>query len=214
MINNYYLELNFYEPVTKRSHGDKELFWLAMAISGEENYVFDENYAAAIGVTTPASDRPKVDGHTPRESVELCSPHPGHVSSEDNALVWINSGFLYCSKSPQLDFEKEAEHKDRLKWLHTAEEFKAFYTSPLRIQSAIIPPMDLHNWAINNDDEPSRGWFMDSRYCSGYMWCAYLSIGGTTKTGENNKRVGRVIDFSVREQEMFQYYGDIWVGLE
>lgn len=207
-------QLNFYEPVTKRSHGDKELFWLAMAISGEENYVFDENYAAAIGVTTPASDRPKVDGHTPRESVELCSPHPGHVSSEDNALVWINSGFLYCSKSPQLDFEKEAEHKDRLKWLHTAEEFKAFYTSPLRIQSAIIPPMDLHNWAINNDDEPSRGWFMDSRYCSGYMWCAYLSIGGTTKTGENNKRVGRVIDFSVREQEMFQYYGDIWVGLE
>lgn len=113
-----------------------------------------------------------------------------------------------------MDFDKEAEHKDRLKWLHTADEFRAFYTSPLRIQSAIIPPMDLHNWAINTDDEPSRGWFMDSRYCSGYMWCAYSSIGGKTKTGENNKRVGRIIDFSVREQEMFEYYGDVWVGLE
>lgn len=92
-------QLNFYEPVTKRSHGDKELFWLAMAIAGEENYVFDENYAASIGIKTPPLDRPKLDGHTPHDSVELCSPHPGHVSSEDNALVWINSGF-YCSKSP------------------------------------------------------------------------------------------------------------------
>ncbi|KAI3402996.2 hypothetical protein KGF56_004249 [Candida oxycetoniae] len=206
-------QLNFNEPVNGRIHGDKEIFWLALAINGNENYAFNENYAAAIGKVTPQTERTKPDG-TPHQSVELCSPHPGHISDQDNALEWINSGFFYCSKSPIVDFKKEAEQKARLKSLKSAEDFKAFYYSPLRISSAVIPPLDLNVWAVNVEDEPSRGWFMDSRYCKGYMWCAYTSIGGLKSDGESNRKEGRLIHFTEKEEALFAYYGDIWVGLE
>ncbi|CAI5757373.1 unnamed protein product [Candida verbasci] len=207
------LQLNFYEPVNSRIHGDKEIFWLALTINGFEDFAINSNYAAAIGEITPPLDRAKSDGK-PHESIELCSPHPGHISDEDNALVWINSGFYFCGQSKKVDFQKESEHKSRLKFLKTKEDFKAFYYSPLIIKSAIIPPLDLNVWATNKDDEPSRGWFMDQRYCSGYMWCAYSSIGGQTDKGGNNKRIGRLFDFSEAEQNLFKYYGDIWVNNE
>ncbi|KAI5954492.1 hypothetical protein KGF54_002267 [Candida jiufengensis] len=207
------LQLNFYEPINGRIHGDKEIFWLAMAINGDENYIFNKNFAAAIGKKTPTTERSRPDGST-HKSTELCSPHPGHISDQDNALVWINSGFYYCSKAPKIDWEKEVKHQSRLKFLKDIESFKTFYYSPLRINSAIIPPIDLNLWAINKDDEPSRGWFMDSRYCNGYMWCAYSGVGGTTDDGESNYKAGKLYDFSEKEQDLFNFYGDVWVGLE
>ena len=57
-----------------------------MAINGKQNYYFDENYAAAVGVMTPDIERTKPD-KTLHESKELCSPHPGHISHDDNSLV-------------------------------------------------------------------------------------------------------------------------------
>ena len=48
-----------------------------------------------------------------------------------------------------------------MKHLNTLEAFKTFYYSPLRIENAIIPPMDLDIWAANNEDEPAKGWFGD-----------------------------------------------------
>ncbi|CAK9436889.1 uncharacterized protein LODBEIA_P14110 [Lodderomyces beijingensis] len=207
------LQLNFYEPINGRVHGDKELFWLGLAVSGNDNYVFNENHAAAVGKVTPPTERSRPDGST-HASAELCSCHPGHISTEDSALVWMNSGFFYCSKAPKLDFDKEASHQSRLKFLKTAEQFKTFYYAPLRIESAIVPPLDIGFWASNKEDEPKRGWFMDPRYCAGYMWCAYSSIGGLKDDGESNRRQGRLIDFSDKERNLFTYYGDIWIGSE
>ncbi|EDK45333.1 conserved hypothetical protein [Lodderomyces elongisporus NRRL YB-4239] len=207
------LQLNFYQPVNERIHGDKEIFWLAFAINGNENYYFDSNYAAAIGQITPPSDWKRPDG-TIHRATELCSPHPGHVSEIDNALVWINSGFVYCSKAAVIDFQKEADHKARLKLLNTAEQFKEFYNEPLRISAAVIPPFDYDYKGTNKEDEPTRGWLMDGRYCNSYMWCAYSSISGLQEDGKDDIREGRVIKFSEKEQNLFDYYGDVWVGLE
>lgn len=207
------LQLNFYAPVNGRIHGDKEIFWLAFAISGDENYIFNGYRAAAVGTITPQLERAKPDG-TGHESNEICSPHPGHVSSDDDALVWFNSGFLYCGQNDVVDFENEFSHKSRLKHILNLEDFKTFYQSPLRIESAIIPPMDLDIQAVNVDDEPSKGWFMDKRYCNSYMWCAYDKIGGRTKDGKYNRLEGKVINFDDKAQELFTYYGDVWVGLE
>lgn len=207
------LQLNFYTPVNSRIHGDKEIFWLAFAINGDENYIFNGYRAAAVGAITPDLDRPKPDG-TSHESKEICSPHPGHVSSEDDALVWFNSGFLYCGQNNKVDFKEEFSHKSRLKHLTNLDDFKTFYQSPLRIESAIIPPLDLHITAVNVEDEPTKGWFMDKRYCNGYMWCAYDKIGGKTKDNKINRYEGKVINFGEKAQELFNYYGDVWNGLE
>ncbi|KGU13271.1 alpha 1,3-mannosyltransferase [Candida albicans P87] len=207
------VQMNFFEPVNSRIHGDKEIFWLAMAINGKQNYYFDENYAAAVGVMTPDIERTKPD-KTLHESKELCSPHPGHISHDDNSLVWLNSGFFYCGQNDKVKFVEEFKHKSRLKHLNTLEAFKTFYYSPLRIENAIIPPMDLDIWAANNEDEPAKGWFGDPRYCSGYMWCAYDKIGGKTKSGKNTRLEGKIINFDEQAQDLFNYYGDVWVGME
>ena len=60
--------------------------------------------------------------------------------------------------------------------------------------------MDLDIQAVNVDDEPSKGWFMDKRYCNSYMWCAYDKIGGRTKDGKYNRLEGKVINFDDKAQ--------------
>ncbi|KAL6449559.1 MNN12 putative alpha-1 [Candida maltosa Xu316] len=207
------LQLNFYTTVNGRIHGDKEIFWLAMAINGDENYTFNEHFAASVGKITPQLERAKPDG-TEHKSEEICSPHPGHVSSYDDALVWFNSGFHYCGQLDAVDYAKEFSHKSRLKHIQSLEAFETFYRNPLQIEAAIIPPMDLNIHAVNAEDEPSKGWFMDKRYCNGYCWCGYSIIGGNTKEGKNNELVGKVVHFDDKAIELFKYYGDVWVGIE
>ncbi|KAG7666156.1 uncharacterized protein J8A68_000302 [[Candida] subhashii] len=207
------LQMYFFHPVAERIHGDKEVFWLAMAANGDESYHFNDYFAAAIGQVTPQEFRQRKDGHN-RYSLEICSPHPGHIDSEDGkSLVWMNSGFQYCGQADIIDYKKEADKKTRLKWLENEDSFKTFYYSPLRITHAIIPPLDVVA-AENVEDEPSTGWHMDEEYCNSYMWCAYSSIGGKTKDGGNNKVDGKVFEFDQKDQDLFTYYGDIWVGLE
>ncbi|RLV94477.1 putative alpha-13-mannosyltransferase MNN12 [Spathaspora sp. JA1] len=208
------LQLNFYHPVTTRIHGDKEIFWLAMSISGEENYQFNDYFAAAIGEATPETDRIKQDG-TNSYSKEICSPHPGHINSEDgHSLVWINSGFQFCGQAHKVDYDKEYKKNLRLKWLTDAEAFKTFYYAPLRISHAVIPPVDVGFKGENIENEPEKGWAIEKEYCNSYMWCAYSSIGGRIEGGGSNRREGSFIDFPQGDRDLFSYYGDIWVGLE
>lgn len=207
------LQMYFYHPVSDRIHGDKEVFWLAMATNGDESYYFNNNFAAAIGELTPQKYRKKDDGREP-DSLELCSPHPGHIDSHDGkTLLWMNSGFQYCGKADQVNFKEEKDKKTRLQWLRTVDAFRKFYYSPLKITHAIIPPLDLSP-ADNIDNEPRHGWFMDNQYCKAYLWCAYSSIGGKTEDGGNNRLVGQVVEFDQRQQDLMTYFGDIWVGLE
>ncbi|EGW32397.1 uncharacterized protein SPAPADRAFT_55855 [Spathaspora passalidarum NRRL Y-27907] len=208
------LQLNFYQPVTQRIHGDKEIFWLAMAVSGDERYEFNEYFAAAIGEVTPEADRVRKDG-TNAHAKEICSPHPGHINSEDgHSLVWINSGFQFCGQASKIDYDKEYQKNTRLKWLTDANAFKTFYYAPLRISQAVIPPVDIRFRATNTEEEPEKGWHMETEYCNSYMWCAYSSIGGKVEGGGTNTREGTLIEFPQSARDLFAYYGDIWVGLE
>ena len=220
-------QINLIGPITGKVWGDKELFWLGFAINGDEEYYFDNNFAAAIGELTPPQDRARKDG-TWHHSKEICTPHPGHISSDDNhSLLWINSGFRFCHQADEVDFEKEAEKKTRLKHLQTADQFRTFYYNPLRITHAIVPPLDPDLQDRKNAmDEPTNGWFWESGYCRRYMWCAYSSVGGPQKRpdekddkNDNNKikdntLEGILVEYNQDEIALFDYLGDIWVGTE
>ncbi|KAL6450519.1 MNN1 putative alpha-1 [Candida maltosa Xu316] len=210
-------QINFFKPITGKVYGEKELFWLGFAMNGDENYYFDTNFAAAVGHITPPDDRIRDDG-SPHHSQEICSPHPGHVSGEDNhTLLWINSGFRFCHQADEVDFEQEAEKKTRFKFLKDAEAFKKYYYEPLRISHAIVPPLDekLEN-RKNNEQEPENGWFWEYDYCRRHTLCGYSRIGGKQKlaTDKDNTLEGLLVTYNDDEIALFNYLGDIWVGME
>jgi alpha 1,3-mannosyltransferase len=209
------LQLNLLPPAQGRSYGDKELFWLGFVVDGNENYFFNQNPAASIGEITDKKYRLN-KYEKEKVSEEICSCHPGHISGEDNhSLIWFNSGFTFCGQNHRVDWESEADKKSRFKWISDVDEFKKFYTSPMKISHAIIPPFEdtHHMQCLNDEDEPDKAWFMDSSYCKGYLWCAYSQIGGT-KDGVNNVQNGIIITYDEDEKNLFEYYGDIWSGLE
>ncbi|KAL6451358.1 MNN13 putative alpha-1 [Candida maltosa Xu316] len=217
------IEMNFFHPIRMKVFGDKELYWLGFAINGDENYHFNQNFAAAVGQLTPSKDRIRSDGK-PYQAQEICSPHPGHLSDDDNrTLLWINSGVVFCNKGNNVDYEKEAnfEDQDILKFLHTPDEFKAFYESPLVITHAIIPPLsDDLKPRYNINEEPSDGWSWKRNYCHEYMWCGYSSIGGdqtyepVSDNGddEENSLQGRLVTYTDEEIQFFNKLSKIWVG--
>jgi alpha 1,3-mannosyltransferase len=206
------LQLHLTQPANARSYGDKELFWLGFSVNGDEKYHFNEYAAGSIGTTTDKKYNLNKLGKE-RESVELCSCHPGHISGEDGySLAWFNSGYQFCGQTHRVDFQKEFEHKGRFQWLESVEQLKDLYYNPLKIQHAVIPPFK-NKWetdCTNEEDEPNKAWRMDSAYCKGYLWCAYTRIGGTTKDGNSNVQTGTLITYKQKEIDLFTYYGDIW----
>lgn len=210
------LQLNFFHPVTTRVYGDKEIFWLGFAVNGDEYYHFNKYAVASIGVETPQSDRLNDDG-LEKKSKELCSAHPGHINGEDGkSLIWFNSGFQFCGQSEKVDYKKEVEKGEKLKFLKDEKSMRAYYEGVLEIKQAVIPPFKnkLETWAENTMQEPKQGWHMEREYCNSYLWCAYSSIGGTNDNGEDSTQLGHVFEFAEQETNLFKYYGDIWVGNE
>ena len=209
------VHLNFVDLITGKIHGEKELFWLGFAFNGDENYHFNQLDAAAVGELTSPLVRKKPNGDH-YHSQQLCSAHPGHISEEDGrSLLWINSGFKYCHNYESVDYPKELEISQQLPFVEkTVLSFKRLYSSPLRIQHAIIPPVDDElTWRQNDAGEPASGWIM-TKYCRGYLWCAHLSIGGKIEPDKDNTMEGKLITFSDQERSLFDFYGDIWLGLE
>ncbi|KAK6465111.1 mannosyltransferase putative-domain-containing protein [Scheffersomyces coipomensis] len=210
------IQLNFMEPVTSRVYGDKEIFWLAFALNGDEEFTFNKYHAAAIGDESPENEFLTKDGN-PRKGHEVCAAHPGHISGEDGqSLLWFNSGFKFCGQNHKVDFSKEFENKSHFKFLKSIQDMKFFYTQPIPIKHAVIPPFKSKNELTceNIEDQPSLGWIENKDYCHSYLWCAYSQIGGTTESGVDNTQHGRFIEFDKLTQSLFQYYGDIWVGNE
>lgn len=210
------IQLNFFKAVTQRVYGDKEIFWLAFAINGDENYQFNKYFTAAIGEETPMDHRLKSNGK-PKFSHEICSAHPGHINGEDGkSLVWFNSGFKFCGQSDVVNYDEEFNRKSRLKFLKSKEEMKIYFQNPLILKHAVIPPFKnkLETLCDNLVEEPNQGWIMDRGYCNSYLWCAYSSIGGTTSDGSDNTQIGQFIEFDERVTDLFKYYGDIWIDYE
>lgn len=209
--------LNFYHPITARLYGDKELFWLSLVLAGDENYEFDDNFAAAVGEITPETERHKdVNQVKSFRSKELCSCHPSHISDTDNqTLVWFNSGFRFCGNVDKgANLKDEFESKKRFSHLKTLEAFETFFRSKMRITHAIIPPFDRNRKkAVNVEHEPEAAWHM-MNYCKNYLWCAYSSLGGYYKEdGETKSNVieGRIIKFTDKQIEEIDKIGDIWM---
>ncbi|KAG7661574.1 uncharacterized protein J8A68_004943 [[Candida] subhashii] len=202
--------MNFFAPVGFRMYGEKELFWLSLAITGNENYQFNEHPAAAIGEYTPDWIRSKDFGDGKEHkflSKEICANHPAHISDEDNhTLLWFNSGFKFCNQE-NANLDDEFGHKNRYMNLKTLEAFKTFMNNKIRIKSAIVPPKQkIH--APNDIGEADRSWAHFGQYCGGYTWCAYSSIG-EAKTKEER---GLVINFTPAEVKHFEKIGDVWMG--
>lgn len=210
--------INFYSVVSSRVYGDKELFWLACALLGDETYAFNQNFAAAVGELTPEHERHKdINEVKSFHSQEICSNHPSHISDEDDSLVWLNSGFRFCGNThkKEMSFEKEFSLGKRFTKMKTLEEFKTFFESKLKITHAVIPPYYKdQRRAVNSEHEPEVPWVMTS-YCIGYCWCAYSLIGGYNKASKDDASTrleGKVIEFSEKDQEVFGAVGDVWMA--
>lgn len=178
--------------IMSRIWGDKELFWLSMSISGDENYSFNENGAASVGQISPIPN-----SHYPQqlELKELCSNHPGHVY-KDNSLLWMNSGFKYCKKVMHVD-----EFNPFFKgW--KLEDSNAFNDSPLKIRHALVPPVpNLPGKPFYPEsDKPKYPW-EGKPYCEGYTVCGYDKVGND---------VGNVISFSQKETQQFDFLGKVY----
>ena len=205
------IQLIFMRPVARKSMGDKELYWMGFSLNGDENYTFNDNFAAAVGQLTPEGDRIRPDGKK-FNSKEICSSHPGHISSEDGSLLWMNTGFKVCNKimSSYDDQADKNEINNIWKHIKTGEDFKNFYNSPVKITHAILPPLDEeYRLRYSLEREPSDGWSCPKEFCENYMWCGYSSIGG-----EKNTLEGRVITFDEEEVKLFEYLGDLWTELQ
>ncbi|CAK7909575.1 putative alpha-1,3-mannosyltransferase Mnn1p [[Candida] anglica] len=211
------IQMNFYPPVSARVYGDKEIFWLGFLAAGEENFHFNDYWAASIGEETDMSARVTDKNPKTFKSKEICAAHPGHVSSEDGkTLVWFNSGFRFCGQSKVVKYDREIKEGRRFPFLKTEADMRAFYTNRAKIRHAVIPPFKnkFETLCENEDGEPKEAWKMDGGYCNSYLWCAYSQIGGTTKDGGDNTQKGTFIEFDKKSVDLFTYYGDIWVGNE
>ncbi|GMM37860.1 alpha-1,3-mannosyltransferase [Saccharomycopsis crataegensis] len=192
------VQLSFWKPVMERVWGDKELFWLSQSIAGNENYEFNKYHVAAVGPLTKAENRKDL------KAKELCATHPGHISSDDDSLVWINSGVTTCKRTDA--YERDFESQREKNGFQTKEEVQKFYQGTLKITDAIIPPAapEIHNEL----GEPSKGW-LPSDMCWGYFWCAYSSIGGSSLP----EHQGLVFKFDENSVLWHDYISKIYMGI-
>ncbi|KAG7666324.1 uncharacterized protein J8A68_000139 [[Candida] subhashii] len=201
------MQFQILEPTRNRVYGDKEIFWLAMAANGVEDFVFNKYDVAAVGdIGDPIFDTES------QKSLKICTSHPAHINGEDgNSLLWINAGMSFCKFYDDLDYTEE------LRILgpgtrHTPESLRRIYSSPVSISAAIIPP-DFPGVRNNIENEPNINWG-PSPYgtysCDACVWCAYSQIGGLQEDGSDNTMYGKVIHFDQKQKDIIKYIGDIW----
>lgn len=198
------ITLNMYEDtVMAKVYGDKELYWFAMSVSGDENYSFNRAYAGSIGEPTFGKK-----SHFPTNpfSKEICSNHPAHLYTDllDDKLTlyWMNTGFKYCKKILSYNENNPAFQG----W--SIEKFTDWNdNTPLKIRAVVIPPApkDLiyTEPKKHNGVEPFRAWFPKD-YCDSYTFCAYDYVNGDD--GDY------MYFYTQQEQDYFDNLGDIWMS--
>lgn len=137
------------EPVKSSIWGDKEMYWLGMSMAGDELYEFNKYAAASVGEVTT---NPKNKHYSNSKANEICSSHPGHVSS-DGKLMWINSGFSFCKKN--------GYYRDRVKFpfnQYDNKDLAVMFLNPLKVRAALVPPDLPEMRAIGSpiDDTPEK----------------------------------------------------------
>ncbi|CCE72863.1 Piso0_000464 [Millerozyma farinosa CBS 7064] len=208
------IHLNFFHSVTEKLHGDKELFWLGFLINGDNDFVFNSLDAAAIG-DEKAMIRPDTNEKT--RAHRVCSTHPGHIDGYDNqTLLWFNSGYKVCGKPLVKSWQDEFEKNTLFPEIKLPEELKTFYESPFKIKKAVVPPFlgKLHCFFPNPDHEPDKAWIMEEQ-CGGYIWCAHSFLGKLEdEEAQLQGRTGIYVEFDQKSQDLYSYFGDIWMGAE
>lgn len=189
------LELALWKYATHEKYwGDKEMFWLAQSLVGNENYYMNSHQAGAAGVLR------KVEG---RKAHEICATHPGHIwDGDDKTLLWINSGFQNCKKGTwESDSNNERFKK---KGGNVKVDLKAFYEDFTRITGVIVPPVTNYLY-VNNLYEPFYGWYKVN-ICNGYYWCGYDIVAGS----DSQEDKGLLIEFDDKQKAYYEFMGRLW----
>ncbi|CAN3375411.1 hypothetical protein DIURU_002392 [Diutina rugosa] len=209
------------KPLSDAVWGDKELYWISMAVSGDEDYEFNQHSAAAVG---QVSDR-KNQMYDIDDIVEVCSSHPGHIDSSGN-ILWINSGMSWCKKN---SFSMDQGRFPYREWQR--DDVVDLYAKALSIRAGVVPPeyhglREVSGVVIDGDtfgghdfDEmqddldytpvkylPTKGWNKNP-ICSGYHYCAYNSVNATWFT--DIARPGKTFDFSNQGNQL-DYLAKVW----
>lgn len=219
------------EPIKSLIWGDKEMYWLAMSIAGDEDYTLNHHGAASVGEVTSES---YLKHYNNTRAFELCSSHPGHVT-KDGQLLWINSGYSYCKKNGY------ARDKERFPFsvFQNLDDVKSLYHNPLKIRHAILPPelpslrtvngspditselkfvrdfkerkKDVDEIANTNQISsygPQKGW-IKSRTCSDYQYCAYNAMEAFDGSGALDES-GILFEFDDENIRRYDILGAIW----
>ncbi|CCH45992.1 Alpha-1,3-mannosyltransferase MNN1 [Wickerhamomyces ciferrii] len=198
------LQLQIWAPAASKVWGDKELFWLGLSISGDENYYMNKLASGSVGQLTPKIQR-LFEG-TELIGRELCSTHPAHISSEDNStLLWINSGFQFCKKEKaQEDMEKDFFKK--FPNIKSVEDLDHHYKNYIKIEAVIVPKHAEYHEDRHNG-ENSRGWGLMNE-CERYLYCAYDKVAGKDDEETN----GLLVEFSEEQRKLYDFYGSVWIN--
>lgn len=217
------------EPIKSLIWGDKEMYWLAMSIMGDEDYTFNKYSAASVGDVSEIQN--KLYNNT--KAVEVCSSHPGHVS-KDGVLLWINSGFSFCKKN---SFVRDQKHFPFSTFLR--EVLEKMYDEPLHIRLAVVPPdlpvlrpvtsppdqtVELSTLLqfkkrrkdIDEQDElrqistfnPQKGWIKQPG-CLAYYYCAYDAVESYSRAGDLDTS-GSLFTFTDQQRREYDFLGVIW----
>ncbi|GMM33902.1 hypothetical protein DASC09_012270 [Saccharomycopsis crataegensis] len=194
------LQLTYWNKAIKEMlWGDKELYWLALSIMGDEDYQFNSHGAVSVGEVS----QPQQHLYSTSGSAEVCSTHPGQISdNDDHSLLWINSGFETCKDARNIGWDrKQTKYKDM-----SRSELRKYYKSPLKIKAALLPAKTLGEFA-NDKGYPERGW-LQTHFCYGYLWCAYDKISAF----DEPKFRGKLIEYSEEEVGWFDFLGAVWMS--
>lgn len=181
--------------IMSRVWGDKELYWISLSISGDENYQFNNYHAASIGEISPTAN-----SHYPEQQnlQELCSNHPAHIY-KDNTLLWMNTGFKYCKKI----IHSDPTNPFFRGW--PQEEVDRFNSAALKIRQALIPPIPEspgESFWKGETSSPVFGW-ESLPYCESYTLCAYDRL---------YTDVGTVIEFNEEKQKWYDFLGEVYTN--
>lgn len=177
------LSLQYWSKSGNIMYGDKDLFWLGQLISGNLDFYFNKNSAAAIGVSN--------DNNT------VCSSQLGHFD-RDNKLLWVNGGLLYCKRSSWfIDFFKCPSMRG--KFSNSLKTMKSAYLSPIFLEEYVIPAsMRVLNSEASSGMKSKLRSNFNKNYeygCGGIFYCATPDYGGKRVpfTAEEKSMIDRIV---------------------
>lgn len=190
-------QIQLWQPLTVKIHGEKEIFWLGQSMMGNEEYEFNNKYSGAAGMIVE---------DTYEKANLVISALPLHLDPNDHrTILWLNSGLTYCKKN---SWEKDAEEifKDQF----TVEELKAKYQSTININLMIVPPEVWKQRDPNSNKfdpqlkEPNYSWMLRwDLGCSGYLWSAHSEVDGVK---------GLEVRYNEQEIQHFNEVALVWAA--